>query len=118
MEGVAAAAQAREGAFKNEGARRRNWLTRRWRTSAAGNDFIKTDGFHVTVYRRGSGWGARVTHTASGHSVPSRSAYTTSDAVKLAAFDKMLALKAEQPWLDTRPPRTAGRPDGLRGRPT
>ena len=51
-------ARQREPQFKNGRTRRSRWLSREWRTSAAGNDFLHTqDGFNVVVYRRGDDLG-------------------------------------------------------------
>lgn len=92
-------ARRRETEFKNGRARRSRWLSRAWRTSAAGNDFLNTqDGFNVVVYRRGTVWGARVEHRASGFSRSSKRPYPTSDMAKLAAFDAMLGMKHAEPW--------------------
>lgn len=92
-------ARCRETEFKNGRARRSRWLSRAWRTSAAGNDFLNTqDGFNVVVYRQGSIWGARIEHRASGFSRSSKRPYQTSDTAKLAAFDAMLGMKHAEPW--------------------
>ena len=48
MEGDVDGALLREREFKNIAARRANWVTRTWRTSAQGNSYVRADGFHVT----------------------------------------------------------------------
>lgn len=96
-------ARRREAEFKNGLARRSRWLSRAWRTSASGNDFLNTqDGFNVVVYRRGGIWGARVEHRESGFSRSSKRPYSTQDAAKLAAFDAMVGLKHARPWRHSR----------------
>lgn len=96
-------ARRREADFKNGRARRSRWLSRAWRTSAAGNDFLNTqDGFNVVVYRRGEIWGARVEHRESGFSRSSKRPYPTPDAAKLAAFDAMVGMKHARPWRHAR----------------
>jgi hypothetical protein len=92
-------ARDREANFKNSRSRRRRWLSRSWRKSVAGNDFVYTnDGFNVVVYRRGGTWGARVEHRASGYTRSAKRPYPSQDAAKLAAFDAMLGMKHAEPW--------------------
>src|SRR5262249_17023418 len=87
MEEDYAAARQREHQFKLRQARRSRWLTRRWRCSQQGNDFLNTDGFNVVVFPRPGGvWSARVTDTRCGVTRFSQLPYTTPDAAKLAAF--------------------------------
>ena len=95
MEEDLAGARRREAAFKDERARRTRWLSRRWRVSSNGNEFINTsDGFNVVVYRlAGGGWGGRIEHRASGHVLASRRRYATQDAAKLATFDAIVDRK-------------------------
>lgn len=92
-------ARRRESSFKSSRARRTRWLSRKWRTSSAGNEYLNTtDGFNVVIFERAAIWGARVEHRASGHSRSSKCPYATSDAAKLAAFDAMLGMKHAEPW--------------------
>lgn len=99
MEEDLVGARRREASFKNDRSRRKHWLSRSWRASAAGNDYLNTsDGFNVVVFRRGLIWGARVKHRESGYERVSERRYESSDAAKLAAFDAMLGMKHSQPW--------------------
>lgn len=99
MEGDIEGARSREASFKNSRSRRSRWLSRSWRTSAAGNPYLNTnDGFNVVVYRQGAAWGARVEHRTSGFSRSSRQRHSTADAAKLAAFDAMVGMKHAEPW--------------------
>jgi hypothetical protein len=86
-------ARKREASFKNRSSRRAHWLTREWRTSYAGNDYINTDGFNIVVYPTGETWGACVTHRDSGQQRFSKRPYLTAEHAKLAAFDAMLQMK-------------------------
>lgn len=90
-----AAAPSRERKLKGAARRRRNWLSREWRTSAKGNDFLNTDGMNIVIHRVGSGWGGRITERNSRmpRSFQSRRIHPTQDAAKLAAFDTMIVLK-------------------------
>jgi hypothetical protein len=99
MEEDLVGARNREVGFKSERSRRARWLSRRWRISAAGNEFLNTnDGFNVVVYPRGATWGARVEHRASGYQRTSKRPYKTSDEAKLAAFDAVTSMKHIEPW--------------------
>jgi hypothetical protein len=89
-----AAAHRRETEFVQRLSRRSRWLTREWRVSMAGNEFLNTrDGFNVVVYRRSGVWGARVENRVTGAARLSRRPYLTADDAKLAAFDAMLRMK-------------------------
>jgi hypothetical protein len=93
MEEDLLAARDRERRLRAGQRRRSRWLTRQWGRSAAGNEFVKSDGFHVVVYPRGAIWAARVEHVATGRTRASSLPYQTAGAAKLAAFDAMLAMK-------------------------
>ena len=60
MEEDLVGARAREDTFKASRSRRARWLTRQWRTSRSGNEYLNTDGFNVVVFRVGGGWSARL----------------------------------------------------------
>lgn len=99
MEEDLVGARKREAAYRNDRSRRSRWLQRRWRLSAAGNEYLNTnDGFNVVVYRKGVIWGARVEHRASGYARSSNLPYQTADHAKLAAFEAMLGMKHSEPW--------------------
>lgn len=51
-----AAASKRESDSKNLAQRRARWLTRKWKVSTNGNDYLKTDGFHIVVFSNPGGW--------------------------------------------------------------
>ena len=84
----------RERNLRNSAARKRRWLSRNWRISASGNDFVNTDGMNIAVYQRPNGtWSARITDRFSGDMRYSRRTYESEDAAKLKAFDVMIFLK-------------------------
>ncbi len=85
-------AQSRERTFVNEQARRRTWLTRKWRRSRRGYEFLNTDGFNIVIYEHGGGWGSRITNRAGGEFWESRKYYGTSDAAKMGALTGLLWL--------------------------
>ena len=84
----------REQTLRSAAARKRRWLTRNWRISASGNDFVNTDGMNIVVFQRSNGtWSARITDRSSGAQNLSRRTYESKDAAKLKAFDEMILLK-------------------------
>jgi hypothetical protein len=93
MEQDLVGARRRESEFKKRQSRRSSWLTRPWRTSRAGNDYLNTDGLNVVVYPQGRGWGARVKHIGSERGAVSRQPYQTAEQAKLAAIDAMFGMK-------------------------
>jgi hypothetical protein len=99
MEENVAGARKREVGFKGERSRRKRWLSREWRISTSGNEFLNTnDGFNIVVYRKGAIWGARVEHRSSNYQRTSKLPYQTQDQAKLAAFDAMIGMKHSEPW--------------------
>jgi hypothetical protein len=91
MEEDPAGAHAREAAFKSTLARREKWLTRKWRRSRAGNEFLNTNGYHVCVFPMRGGYGARCEHRWSDWQRLSQRVYSTESQAKLAAFDVLVA---------------------------
>jgi hypothetical protein len=84
-------AKERETTFKARQARRKHWLIRRWHETYRGGEYIKTDGFHISVWPKGDGtYGAKVECRYTGEKRYSRRRYETMEAAKLAAFDVMI----------------------------
>lgn len=92
LEGSLVAAEAREAKARNRASKKTRWLTRKWKISAKGNATLKADGFRVTVYPRGGGWGATLAPVEGGTVHHARRNYPTPDAAKLAAFDAITTL--------------------------
>lgn len=71
------------------------WLTRNWGTSRNGNELLrfKHDNLTVmvTIFFRFGGWSYSVT-AGSGKPAYSPSRFSTTDAAKMAAFDKVAEL--------------------------
>ena len=93
MEQDLVGARRRESEFRKRQSRRSRWLTRSWRTSRAGNDYLNTDGFNVVVFRKGGGWSTRVEECDGERAVFSQRPYATVEQAKLAAVDAMLEMK-------------------------
>jgi hypothetical protein len=93
MEGDLAAARERDQQMANRSVRRRRWLTRQWKRSAKGNEWLRADGFRVTIYRKGGAWAATVASEEDEKFVRhSQRRYGAVDAAKLAAFDVITRL--------------------------
>lgn len=86
MEENLIAARERDDSMRSRADKKKRWLNRRWKTSAAGHPWIEADGFHVVVYPKKSG-GFGATITKGKLKTPSRRFYGSADAAKLAAFD-------------------------------
>lgn len=99
MEEDRVAPRLREGKLRNVAARRRRWQSRVWKVSAAGNPYLNTDGFNVSVFQKKDGtWGGKLEERSSGRFVFSRRHYPTESAAKLGAFDGMIFLKTSRGW--------------------
>jgi hypothetical protein len=86
MEGNPARAQARESSLRSRSGKRSRWLSRRWKVSAKGNDWLIADGYRVAVYPAGRGWKVTVASVGDNTARHSR-IFDSSDRAKLAAFD-------------------------------
>ena len=96
MEQNLARALGREELMKSRVQKRKRWLARKWKVSKKGNDFIKTDGFVITVFKKGKLWNGHVIQEHGPYEAYSRKSFPTSDRVKLAAFDLVTRLIFEQ----------------------
>ena len=73
----------RESALKSTISRRKKWLTRRWRISAKGNEFLNYRGSNVGVYKRDDCWGYWIDGKFSNN------IYNSSDQAKLELFNAL-----------------------------
>lgn len=96
MEENLAAAQERETSMRSRAGKRSRWLRRVWKTSTEGHQYLKADGYLVTVYPNADGWGATVKSLQGRYARQSKRFYSTPDAVKLAAFDVITHLLAKK----------------------
>jgi hypothetical protein len=55
-----AVARERDRRMATRSLRRRRWLTRRWNRSAKGNEWLRADGFRITIYQKRDSWAATV----------------------------------------------------------
>ena len=90
------ASKARDEKMKFTARQRKRWLSRRWKISQQGNEYLNISNVNVVVFQRGAGWSFRLLNRHSAEVLfPALSIYETSDAAKLAAFERMLVV-AEQ----------------------
>jgi hypothetical protein len=81
MSGDYVGPKQREKRLRSRATRKTRWLTRTWRVSTKGNEFINVDGSNLGVHAKGTRWGYRI------DSEFSTKTYATSDEAKLALFD-------------------------------
>ena len=96
MEGDLASARYRDKKMRSRIGKRKRWLTRKWKVSLKGNDWLEADGYRVVVYCKGRIWGATVSATDKSYVQHSRKRFTSSDQAKLAAFDLITKLLAKR----------------------
>lgn len=104
MEGNPDAAARREKMLKNTLGRRNRWLTRSWRCSDSGNQFLNARGWNVVVFQKGEGYAFRLRRSEEDPELKrylanpmnwaltekaywSSTFYQTEDSAKLASFD-------------------------------
>jgi len=95
MEGDLVAAERREAGMRSRAGKRSRWLSRKWRVSAKGNDWLTADGYRIVVWPREEGWAATVSDDADSFATHSRRTYPTCDQAKLAAFDYITRREAD-----------------------
>ena len=93
MEEDYAGAQRRETVLRNSATRRKRWLSREWRTSAKGNDFLNTGGYNIVVFGKGPKWSYFVKNRQTQVAFNPRRPFASSNEAKLAAFDTMIWMK-------------------------
>ena len=92
MEEDLVAAKTRDKQMRSRSAKRKRWLSRKWKVSRKGNDWITADGYPVTVYKKSAGWGATVAANDESFLQHIRRRFKTESAAKLAAFDLITSL--------------------------
>lgn len=92
MEQDLARARERDESMRSRASKRSRWLSRRWKVSQKGNDWLQADGFRVTIFRRDGGWASAVVAVDDDFRYFSRRAYPTANQAKLAAFDLITQL--------------------------
>lgn len=87
------AAKLRESRLKSWARRRANWLSRKWKRSAAGNDYLNIEGLNIVVYysQTYSNWSSRIVDKASNEKIWYAYGFPSQNAAKMAAFDAFRA---------------------------
>jgi hypothetical protein len=91
MEDNSFAPHKREQAMKNKAARRKRWLSRKWRISRNGNPYLNVQSHNVVVFCHKKGystgkWGYSIAGEYS------KQSFSNSDEAKLAAFERLWVL--------------------------
>lgn len=89
------AAEVRETSMRNRANKRKRWLTRKWKISKKGNPYLKSDGFIISIYKMGLGWGCYIQDAATKEKWFSRKAFELIDDAKLSGFDLISKNKKE-----------------------
>jgi hypothetical protein len=90
-------AEQRDRLMVSRSGKRKRWLSRTWRISQKGNEWLQADGYRVTVYPRQGRWGVTIAAVDDSQLRHDWRTYSTSDAAKLAGFDFITrALAARQ----------------------
>ena len=92
MEEDLSGAKRRDDFMKSRSTKRKTWLSRKWKTSQKGNDFIKVDGYIITIFLRNGSWYALIKSEDGLYEKFSRRSYKTKEEIKIASFDFMTKL--------------------------
>ncbi|MDH5718875.1 MAG: hypothetical protein OEZ22_14710 [Spirochaetia bacterium] len=96
MEGNLIAAKKRDDFMKSRNSKRKRWLSRKWKTSSRGNEYIKVDGYLVTIYEKNTEWKGVVKDLTTEKPFFSKRKYFSSNEVKLASFDLITKFLSEK----------------------
>lgn len=81
------AAEVRETSMRNRASKRKRWLTRNWKISKKGNPYLKSDGFIISIYKIGTGWGCYIEDIKTNEKQFSRKPLESIEEAKLSSFD-------------------------------
>jgi hypothetical protein len=98
MEGNILRAKQRDDFMKSRASKKKRWLSRKWKKSRKGNDYIESDGFVVGTKYYNSLWSAFIKRKSEGaekwHWI--RKKYNSEDKAKLAVFDLLTKILGEE----------------------
>lgn len=96
MEENMVAAEARDYFMKLRRSKRMRWVQRKWKKSQKGNEYIKSDGFIITIFYKSGNWAAHVKQENSDEvGIFSRRKYINDGQAKLAAYDYITKLLSQ-----------------------
>lgn len=87
MEENLIAASIRDDFMKSRSNKRKKWITRKWKVSSNGNDYIKSDGYLVIIFKRNNSWCGKVSRLDGSYEQYSKRNYSTKEQVKMSSFD-------------------------------
>ena len=96
-------AKKRDDFLKSRSSKRKRWLSRNWKISAKGNEYLKVDGYLITVFNKNGKWVGCIKEIDGNYEKFSRKNYESSDKLKLASFDLLTKILAEKDSLGTAP---------------
>ncbi|MER9459660.1 hypothetical protein NKI80_07120 [Mesorhizobium sp. M0387] len=101
MESDLLRAEKRDKKMRSDASRRQRFPTRAgWRVNEKGNHLIKTNGYRVTVFKKGLAWGAVVSRPPIATPYFTREKFSNVTAAKMAAFDTMRFVEDNVPKPD------------------
>ncbi len=95
LEGDIENAKKRDDLMKSRSRKRTNWLSRKWKISTKGNEYLKSDGFIITVFNKRGYWSAHVKSEDGRFERFSSKKYDSQNAAKLASFNFVSKLLIE-----------------------
>jgi len=96
MEGDYSRARLRDDLMKKRSQKRLKWLNNnRWKISKKGNNWIKTDGYIIVMTKQGNYWSVLIKSEDETFEKWSHRKYESIDEAKLAAFDYLTKILAE-----------------------
>jgi hypothetical protein len=88
-------AKKRDDFLKSRSSKRKRWLYRNWKISLKGNEYLKVDGYIVTVFNKNDKWVGYIKEIDGGYEIFSRNKYNSLEEIKLACFDMLTKVLAE-----------------------
>jgi hypothetical protein len=88
-------ARKRDEFMRSRSSKRKRWLSRQWKISRNGNEYIKSDGYIITIFQKGKTWNALIKTEDNKFKEWSKRVYQTPDEVKISAFDFLTRILSE-----------------------
>lgn len=92
-------AKKRDDSLKSRSSKRKRWLNRNWNISKKGNEYLKADGYLITVFYRNGRWYGCVEELDGVFKKYSHRPYDNVNKIKLACFDYVTKLLSEKLFL-------------------
>lgn len=96
MEGDLTRAIKRDDLMKSRSGKRKRWLSRIWKISKKGNEYLKADGYITTVFFQQKKWKALIKSEDGSFEIWSKRTYESKEEVKLSAFDYITKLLSDE----------------------